>query len=147
MLDIKSRIGAVVLATTVVSGGALALASPVSAAYTCADNQVCLYKNSDFTGSVYVLPKVTLSSGATIFCARDLSASKYSDGSSVSDTVSSVVNNSNSVLFLYENKNSGGKHMGIAGGYRLWNLDNVQVFDSSGHETRESFNDRASTAC
>ncbi|MDR6980939.1 hypothetical protein J2X68_007681 [Streptomyces sp. 3330] len=123
------------------------MAPPANAAYNCANNQICLYKNSDFTGSVYVLPQVTLSNGAKVFCSRDLAQSRYSDGSSVDNTVSSIVNNSNSVLFLTEFKNGGGKSTSVGGGYRFWNLDSVQTFDPSGRMTYESFNDRASFAC
>ncbi|MFJ6904531.1 peptidase inhibitor family I36 protein [Streptomyces griseoluteus] len=123
------------------------MAPSASAAYECGDGQVCIYKNSDFTGSVYVVPKVTLSNGLKAACARDLSTSRYTDGSVVDNTASSIVNNSDSVIFLSEYKNGGGKYTGVSGGRRLWNLDSVQTFDSAGHQTYESFNDRASSAC
>ncbi|MFD9286127.1 peptidase inhibitor family I36 protein [Streptomyces mirabilis] len=122
-------------------------ATPANAAYNCGSNQVCLYKNSDFTGSVFILPQITNSYGVKIFCAPDLAQNKYTDGTSVNNSVSSVVNNSNSVIFLADYRGPGGKHTGISGGSRLWNLDSVQTFDSSGKQTYESFNDRASYAC
>ncbi|MGW6015591.1 peptidase inhibitor family I36 protein [Streptomyces sp. NPDC055210] len=143
----KPRASALLFATAVAVGGAAVVAPSASAAYSCADNQVCLYKNSDFTGSVYILPQVTLSDGTKTFCARDLSQDRYSDGPSVDNTVSSIVNNSNSVIFLTEFKNGVGKRASIKGGYRFWNLDSVQTFDSAGNMTYESFNDRASSAC
>ncbi|MGW6015598.1 peptidase inhibitor family I36 protein [Streptomyces sp. NPDC055210] len=144
----KSRASALLFATAVAVGATAVVAPPANAAYNCANNQVCLYKESDFRGSVYILPQVTLSNGAKIFCARDLSQSRYSDGSSVDNTVSSVVNNSDSVLFLREFKNEGGKLTSIRGGYRVWNLDSVQTIDPTNSKmTYESFNDRASSAC
>ncbi|MFD5065999.1 peptidase inhibitor family I36 protein [Streptomyces sp. NPDC058394] len=143
----KSRVGSVVFATAVVAGGMAVVATPANAAYTCGSNQVCLYKNSDFTGSVYVLPQITDSHGVKIFCAPDLAKSKYTDGSSANNSVSSIVNNSNSVIFLNDYAGSGGKHTGISGGNRLRSLTSVQTFDQSGKQTYESFDNRASSAC
>ncbi|MFE1519013.1 peptidase inhibitor family I36 protein [[Kitasatospora] papulosa] len=147
MSKFNSRVGSVVFATAVVAGGMAVVATPANAAYACGSNQVCLYKNSNFTGSVFVLPQITTSYGVKVFCAPDLAQNKYTDGSSVNNTASSIVNNSNSVIFLRDYKGTGGKHTGITGGTRFGSLASMQTFDQSGKQTYESFDNRASYAC
>lgn len=109
------------------------LASPANAAYVCGAGQVCLYQNAGYTGSVYVVPKIQLSNGLWTACQKSLVGKKFNNGDALDNNVSSVVNKSGSVLFMWETAPTGGAMYGVSGGESVSSLG--------------SFDNKASSAC
>jgi len=82
-----------------IGGGAFVLfiAPAANAAPPCPAGAICFYKDFHFLGSIST-PTRLVNCPLEI---RDFRHSRFWDGSSLNDNVSSVINNSNRVLFLY----------------------------------------------
>lgn len=87
-------VAALALAATVV------VAPQASAAYACGSNQICVYENANFTGSVHVLDPQ-----ASYADFRDLT---YTNGNNLNDSISSVQKNTNRCAAFYNDVNYSG---------------------------------------
>ncbi|SNY24977.1 peptidase inhibitor family I36 protein [Paractinoplanes atraurantiacus] len=108
-------------AAAVVLGGSLAVtSSPAQAAWTCQAGYVCFYENANLTGSVAVLPELSMSSPSWPGQAADFRNYSYYNGHNLNDSVSSVINRTNRTLWVYEhgnfNQSKRGRYNGIGAG-------------------------------
>ncbi|MFD8723501.1 peptidase inhibitor family I36 protein [Streptomyces sp. NPDC059629] len=140
----KAKIRALTLlpAAALAVGGALVSTAPANAAASaCPSGQLCLFSNTDFGGQMSILPK-----NGNQPSVANLANYKYPYGSGVNDTASSLVNNTGTVTFLYEDINHGGKYVGVADGEFLSNLNSVRIYNANGtFFGYNTFNDRTSS--
>ncbi|MET8282530.1 peptidase inhibitor family I36 protein [Micromonospora sp. NPDC005174] len=143
-MRIAKRVGATLTAFGVALGG-LTLTTTTSAqaasASDCKSGQVCLFESANFSGGIFRV------SG----CDTDLGDNRFSNGNSVVDHTSSIVNNSGNPVFVYEYPDPyrrNGYELGVRAGQSFSNLTNVQVLDyRTGNFKNVNFNDDASAVC
>jgi hypothetical protein len=101
MKSTRTRALAVSAAVIVGAGAAIALAStPALAAATCPQGHICFFENTNFTGSM------SDQTNALIYGKGKIDVfwnSHYTNGDNLNDTVSSVVNNTQSCIGLNAN--------------------------------------------
>ncbi len=137
-------------AAVVIPAIALALASAgvmgptASAATSCPSDEVCLYKDINFSGPMYVVPKITLSNGVKTSCVNDLAGKKFSDGTPADNQASSVKNNTDSALILNQHAETAGIYSVVSGGGSVADLRVAPAPATSG---TVDLNDRVSRAC
>lgn len=112
MTSVRRILGGFCLAT-VASAASLVAASPALAAYTCQSGQVCVYQNTNLTGSVYIVP-----SGCDVYFA----GKKFANGDPLDDNASSITNLSGSAARLFESVNSQVNYYVMRGGETLLDL-------------------------
>ncbi|WP_179855523.1 peptidase inhibitor family I36 protein [Paractinoplanes atraurantiacus] len=88
-----------------VTGSLFAVASPASAAYACPAQQVCFYENYNREGSPATLAGLAQGGGGV----RVFSDHKFHNGVNLNDKASSVHNNTNQWIRVYENTNYSGR--------------------------------------
>ncbi|MBZ9644359.1 peptidase inhibitor family I36 protein [Streptomyces sp. PSKA30] len=99
-----NRIKGLLVAGTVAAGLTLATGTPASAAYYCADNEVCFYDGADYTGTALVAVHDgygNLVKKGTGQVLGDFSQLTFSDGRNANDRVSSVINNTGWCVAIY----------------------------------------------
>lgn len=130
--------------------GALAVApGPAQAAYTCGQQQVCFYKDYNATGTASVQARLNRSSGtAFVGYIKDFRNSHYTNGETLQDSISSIVNNSDDDMLLYDEGNFGGPRVLIPRHSGLRNLDSGTVYGPNGKPVTYLYtlNDRATSA-
>ncbi|WP_073836880.1 peptidase inhibitor family I36 protein [Micromonospora sp. CB01531] len=102
------RIATGILATVLAVGGVVALgAQPASAAYVCANNQVCFYEGANYSGTAFVPQELSNSSNSV----PDFRYRVFTNGTNANDRVSSIVNNTGWSLAVYRDVWFGGDHL------------------------------------
>ncbi|GIE76516.1 hypothetical protein Aph02nite_24660 [Actinoplanes philippinensis] len=92
-----------------VPGSILAISSPASADYACPARQVCFYQDLNLAGSPATLAGLAQGgAGVKVF-----SQHKFHNGVNLNDQASSVHNNTDQYLIVFENTNYGGRHQVI----------------------------------
>ncbi|MFG1914314.1 peptidase inhibitor family I36 protein [Micromonospora sp. NPDC048898] len=134
----------VAVATTILSLGFLP--GTAQAAYPCPTDWVCLYQNTNATGSASVQPRLNPASGGYVGVINDFRNSHYTNGASLQDSVSSIVNNTNQFVLLAEHINQSGRKVLITPYSGLTNLNDVYILNENGSSYRGSFEDLASSA-
>jgi len=133
-----------VIASLAVAGAAVIAPHEANAAYLCGQGQICLYQNINETGSVAVEPRLNPDSpGFNPNGISNFQNSHYTNGQSLNDSVSSVENNSDYDLVLFENADYGGNSVIIAP-HQTVNLTSVGIFEPGGVVSGD-FNDEASS--
>ncbi|MER5796026.1 peptidase inhibitor family I36 protein [Streptomyces sp. NPDC001980] len=138
----KIRALTLVPAVALAIGGALVSTAPANAAASaCPSGQMCLFSNTNFGGQMFIVPKK--GNQPSVANLKDY---KYPNGSGVNDTASSLVNNTGTVTFIYQDINHGGKYVGVSNGESLSNLDSVRIYNADGmFFGYNTFNDRISS--
>ncbi|CAL9639937.1 hypothetical protein SUDANB60_06275 (plasmid) [Streptomyces sp. enrichment culture] len=80
-------------------GAAAPQANAATAAYSCPSNQVCMYKDANLTGTVFVAQNVPIvvEMDRTYNQFSDLNYQKYTNGERVDNSISSIVASSPSM--------------------------------------------------
>ncbi|WP_329536893.1 peptidase inhibitor family I36 protein (plasmid) [Streptomyces sp. NBC_01450] len=86
------------IAMTVGGAGSASAAASNVMAYTCQDNEVCLYHDRDFTGSVFVPDELKYRSAVQDFGVRN-----FVNGTNANEAVSSVKNTTGWTFCFYDN--------------------------------------------
>jgi Peptidase inhibitor family I36 len=119
------------LPVAVVAAGLSALAVQpafaASAAYTCQSNQVCFYKNANFSGTVFVPAEMNNRDGGV----SNFITKAFTDGTNVNDRVSSVVNNAGWCVGVYVDTDFGPTGIIISPHSRVNLLDHLNDAISS----------------
>ncbi|MET8280472.1 peptidase inhibitor family I36 protein [Micromonospora sp. NPDC005174] len=100
----RNRVLGSLVAAVVATAGTLVAAAPAQAAYQCQRGEVCFYEHNGGTGSVAVL--ATLSprrGGGYPNAVLDFRKLLYTNGKNLNDSASSVVNDTDFYLSVYEN--------------------------------------------
>jgi Peptidase inhibitor family I36 len=101
-------------------GGLFFAAPNASAAAVCGSNQVCLYQNSNETGSAFIIN----GSGHNV---SDFSQETFTNGSPLNDEVSSMVNNTGEAVLAFSDANFSGLSIGISPHSQIDNLTSTQL--------------------
>jgi hypothetical protein len=110
----RAAFKAIVGACAVVAGS-LAVPAAAQAAYSCQYNEICIYENPHYTGSVFVVHSGYIAD----FNAKNSSGYhiyKYTNGDLLVNSASSVCNRSAYRFTLYEDANKGGRRVTISPG-------------------------------
>ncbi|WP_353962835.1 peptidase inhibitor family I36 protein [Streptomyces sp. NBC_01275] len=83
------------------AGNLVALPTEAQAAWKCPDGYFCMYENSNYTGSVAVIPEVNEKMSGYTGGIANLRNAHFTNGKIVDDAVSSVVNNTSQNIFFY----------------------------------------------
>ncbi|MEU6497882.1 peptidase inhibitor family I36 protein [Streptomyces sp. NPDC046984] len=129
----RSHLRALIPVAALAVGGVLLSTAPANAAASdCKANYVCVFEHTSWDGR-------------SISQAVD-SGTKWNIGSGLNDKTSSVINNTDKTVILYQDYNGGGLSTIIYPHSSRSDLYNVNIFnpDGSYHHTG-TFNDRASS--
>jgi hypothetical protein len=96
----RNLVRALTGATLIVLGGAI-FVNPANAVYTCGKGQICMFKDNDFRNTVAVEPAFQHSGGELDNFAHN----HFTNGTVVDGQVSSVINNSDFCLALFDGTN------------------------------------------
>ncbi|MFG1884586.1 peptidase inhibitor family I36 protein [Micromonospora sp. NPDC049102] len=100
----RNRVLGSLVAGVVATAGTLVAATPAQAVYQCRSDEVCFYEHSGETGSVAVLASLSPRHGGGYPNAvLDFRQGLYTNGKNLNDSASSVVNNTDFYLSVYEN--------------------------------------------
>ncbi|SNY25886.1 peptidase inhibitor family I36 protein [Paractinoplanes atraurantiacus] len=130
-------------AASAVAGAVALLPGAAQAAYVCPANAFCMYKNLNATGTVSV--QAALNTGASGYL-EDFRNSHYSNGESLENSVSSVVNNTGGFVYLYDEWKRQGTWVVIYPHSGTTNLDNATIFPPDGNPYKGNYNDRLTSA-
>ncbi|WP_169792391.1 MULTISPECIES: peptidase inhibitor family I36 protein [Actinoplanes] len=132
------RVATFLAGLTVATAGSAITASAAQAAYVCssAREEICVYQNANFTGSVYVMHGEGL---------RDFAGKTFANGEPLDNQASSIDNRSKTVVFLGRNAPCKDYFYGLSPDEKLNDLSNVPW------ETPEmpggDFDNKLSTVC
>jgi hypothetical protein len=132
MKNARAMFAAIGMPVIVAAGLAIAPVA-ANAAYVCGGGQVCLYENINFTGTVRVVSENI----------PDFQFTNYSNGTNMSDSVSSIVNNSGKTLQGWPDHNYEGLTRAVVGaGAKVPDMtQNVPLFFGGTFEGGGYFND------
>ncbi|MFG1916088.1 peptidase inhibitor family I36 protein [Micromonospora sp. NPDC048898] len=92
-----------------VTGSLFAISSPASADYACPARQVCFFQDKDGHGSPATLAGLAQGGGGVAY----FSEHKFHNGVNLNDKASSVFNNTNQYLGVYEHTIYGGRYQRV----------------------------------
>ncbi|TXC95094.1 peptidase inhibitor family I36 protein [Streptomyces sp. ISID311] len=129
----RSRTLSLTLGAAVLVGGGIFGVTPAQAAEPqCPKGALCLYEDIDFKKAKQ---EAWLSAGT-----------RYHDLGQINDWVSSIANNTEFVVRVYQDKNEKGKYIKLYPGDALSDLRSVVIYNADGsYFGVNTFNDRASS--
>jgi peptidase inhibitor family I36 len=135
-----------VLAGMAIAGTVIVLPGTAQAApYQCKDKQDCFFKELDSKGTVSVQARLIPDSGKFVGWIDDFRNSHYTDGSSLQDSVSSVVNNTDRWIIIYDEGHRHGIRT-VVGPHSTANLNYVWAYDEEGPIGRRNMDNVATSA-
>ena len=153
----KKRIIQILVATIAATGGGLAFSGTAQAKEECPtgteanhmSGQVCFYENFDFTGSFADEPLLNgTGTGQATGIIYNFQNSHFANGDTLNDNISSIVNNTNNSVRIYQDFKLSGRSI-IISPHSQVNLRFTYPVDDPSHPDisfQEDFNDAASSA-
>jgi Peptidase inhibitor family I36 len=96
-LKTRNLVKVILAAVLPAIGLAVLAAQPASAAYSCADNQVCFYEGAYYSGTAFVPREMSGNSGSV----PDFRYRVFTNGTNANDRVTSIVNNTGWCVVVY----------------------------------------------